>query len=147
VTRAAARIKLGLQDKLFLGNLDAKRDWGFAGDYVEAMWLMLQQERPDDFVIATGETHSVREFVEKVFDKLGLDYQQHVVIDPKYFRPTEVDVLLGNSTKAKKTLGWNPKVGFDQLIDMMIAADMEQSNKEKTLCEAGYGSTGNHRTI
>jgi GDPmannose 4,6-dehydratase len=147
VTRAAARIKMGLQDKLFLGNLDAKRDWGFAGDYVEAMWLMLQQERPDDFVIATGETHSVREFVEKVFDKLGLDYQQHVVIDPKYFRPTEVDVLLGNSTKAKKTLGWNPKVGFDQLIDMMIAADMEQSNKEKTLCEAGYGSTGNHRTI
>jgi GDPmannose 4,6-dehydratase len=147
VTRAAARIKLGLQDKLFLGNLDAKRDWGFAGDYVEAMWLMLQQERPDDFVIATGETHSVREFVEKVFDKLGLDYQQHVVIDPKYFRPTEVDVLLGDSTKAKKMLGWNPKVGFDQLIDMMIAADMEQSNKEKTLCEAGYKATDNHRTI
>jgi GDPmannose 4,6-dehydratase len=147
VTRAATRIKLGLQDKLFLGNLEAKRDWGFAGDYVEAMWLMLQQEKPDDFVIATGETHSVREFVEKVFDKLGLDYQKHVVIDPKYFRPTEVDVLLGDSTKAKKTLDWNPKVGFDQLIDMMIAADMEQSNKEKTLCEAGYGSTDNHRTI
>jgi GDPmannose 4,6-dehydratase len=107
---------------------------------------MLQQERPDDFVIATGETHSVREFVEKVFDKLGLDYQKHVVIDPRYFRPTEVDVLLGDSTKAKKTLGWNPKVSFEQLIDMMVAADMEQSNKEKTLCEAGYGSTGNHRT-
>jgi GDPmannose 4,6-dehydratase len=146
VTRAATRIKLGLQDKLYLGNLEAKRDWGFAGDYVEAMWLMLQQERPDDFVIATGETHSVREFVEKVFDKLGLDYQKHVVIDPRYFRPTEVDVLLGDSTKAKKTLGWNPKVSFEQLIDMMVAADMEQSNKEKTLCEAGYGSTGNHRT-
>jgi GDPmannose 4,6-dehydratase len=147
VTRAAARIKLGLQDKLFLGNLEAKRDWGFAGDYVEAMWLMLQQEKPDDFVIATGETHSVREFVEKVFQRLGLDYQKHVVIDPKYFRPTEVDVLLGDSTKAKQQLGWNPKVGFDQLIDMMIAADMEQAGKEKTLCEAGYSSRGNHRAI
>jgi GDPmannose 4,6-dehydratase len=147
VTRAAARIKLGLQDKLFLGNLDAKRDWGFAGDYVEAMWLMLQQEKPDDFVIATGETHSVREFVEKVFQRLSLDYQKHVVIDSKYFRPTEVDVLLGDSTKAKKRLGWNPKVDFDQLIDMMIAADMEQAGKEKTLCEAGYGSSGNHRVI
>ena len=147
VTRAAARIKLGLQDKLYLGNLDAKRDWGFAGDYVEAMWLMLQQEKPDDFVIATGETHSVREFVEKVFEKLGLDYQQYVVIDPKYFRPTEVDILLGDPTKARETLGWNPRVNFDQLIDMMVAADMEQSSKEKTLCDAGYGSSGNHRVI
>jgi GDPmannose 4,6-dehydratase len=147
VTRAATRIKLGLQDKLYLGNLDAKRDWGFAGDYVEAMWLILQQDRPDDFVIATGETHSVREFVEKVFQKLNLDYQKHVVIDPKYFRPTEVDVLLGDSSKAKSVLGWTPKVGFDQLIDMMIAADMEMSNKEKTLCEAGYSSAGNHRMI
>ena len=108
---------------------------------------MLQQEKPDDFVIATGETHSVREFVEKVFQKLEMDYQKHVVIDPKYFRPTEVDVLLGDSTKAKKRLGWNPKVGFDQLIDMMIAADTEQAGKEKTLCEAGYSSTGNHRAI
>jgi len=147
VTRAAVRIKLGLQDKLFLGNLEAKRDWGFAGDYVEAMWLMLQQEKPDDFVIATGETHSVREFVEKVFQRLDLEYQKYVVIDPKYFRPTEVDVLLGDSTKAKQRLGWNPKVGFNQLIDMMIAADMEQAGKEKTLCEAGYSSTGNHRAI
>ena len=147
VTRAASRIKLGLQDKLYLGNLEAKRDWGFAGDYVEAMWLMLQQDEPDDFVIATGETHSVREFVEKVFQKLGLDYQQHVIIDPKYFRPTEVDVLLGDSTKAKQRLGWNPRVGFDQLIDMMIAADMEQAGREKTLCEAGYHSTGNHQAI
>jgi GDPmannose 4,6-dehydratase len=147
VTRAAARIKQGLQDKLFLGNLEAKRDWGFAGDYVEAMWLMLQQEIPDDFVIATGETHSVREFVDKVFQKLDMDYQKHVVIDPKYFRPTEVDVLLGDSTKAKQRLGWNPKVGFDQLIGMMVAADMEQAGKEKTLCDAGYSSTGNHRAI
>jgi GDPmannose 4,6-dehydratase len=147
VTRAATRIKLGLQDKLYLGNLDAKRDWGFAGDYVEAMWLMLQQEKPDDLVIATGETHSVKEFVEKVFRKLNLDYQKHVVIDPKYFRPTEVDVLLGDSSKAKNILGWKPRVGFDQLIDMMIEADMEQAGKEKTLFEAGYTSTGSHRII
>jgi GDPmannose 4,6-dehydratase len=147
VTRAAARIKLGLQDKLYLGNLDAKRDWGYAGDYVVAMWLMLQQERPDDFVIATGETHSVREFVEKVFEKLQLDYQKHVVIDPRYFRPTEVDILLGDPTKARKTLGWNPRVNFDQLIDMMVAADMEQSSKEKTLCDAGFNASGNHRVI
>jgi GDPmannose 4,6-dehydratase len=147
VTRAATRIKLGLQDKLYLGNLDAKRDWGFAGDYVEAMWLMLQQEKPDDLVIATGETHSVKEFVEKVFRKLNLDYQKHVIIDPKYFRPTEVDVLLGDSSKAKNILGWKPRVGFDQLIDMMIEADMEQANKEKTLFEAGYTSTGSHRMI
>ena len=147
VTRAATRIKLGLQDKLYLGNLDAKRDWGFAGDYVEAMWLMLQQEKPDDLVIATGETHSVKEFVEKVFRKLNLDYQKHVIIDPKYFRPTEVDVLLGDSSKAKNILGWKPRVGFDQLIDMMIEADMEQASKEKTLFEAGYTSTGSHRMI
>ena len=147
VTRAATRIKLGLQDKLYLGNLDAKRDWGFAGDYVEAMWLMLQQEKPGDLVIATGETHSVKEFVERVFRKLDLDYQKHVIIDPKYFRPTEVDVLLGDSSKAKNILGWKPRVGFDQLIDMMIEADMEQANKEKTLFEAGYTSTGNHRMI
>jgi len=147
VTRAAARIELGLQDKLYLGNLDAKRDWGFAGDYVEAMWLMLQQEKPDDFVIATGETHSVREFVERVFQKLDMDYQKYVVIDPRYFRPTEVDILLGDPTKAKKTLGWNPRVNFDQLIDMMVAADLEQAGKEKTLCDAGYNPTGNHRMI
>jgi len=147
ITRAAARIKLGLQDRLYLGNLDAKRDWGFAGDYVEAMWLILQQDRPDDFVIATGETHSVREFAERVFQKLDLDYQQYVVIDPRYFRPTEVDVLLGDSSKAKTVLGWKPRVGFDQLIDMMIAADMEMSSKEKTLCEAGDSAAGNHRMI
>ena len=147
ITRAATRIKLGLQDRLYLGNLEAKRDWGFAGDYVEAMWLILQQEGPDDFVIATGETHSVREFAERVFQKLDLDYQKYVVIDPKYFRPTEVDVLLGDSAKARRVLGWKPRVGFDQLIDMMIAADMEMSSKEKTLCEAGYSSAGNHRMI
>jgi GDPmannose 4,6-dehydratase len=143
ITRAAARIKLGLQEKLYLGNLEAKRDWGFAGDYVEAMWLILQQDNPDDYVIATGETHSVREFAEKVFAKLGLDYQKYVLIDPRYFRPTEVDVLLGDSTKARKVLHWRPKVGFDQLIDMMVAADLETAEKEKTLVDAGYacGST------
>jgi GDPmannose 4,6-dehydratase len=140
VTRAATQIKLGMRDRLYLGNLNAKRDWGYSGDYVEAMWLMLQQETPDDYVIATGETHSVREFVEKVFDKLGLDYNQYVVIDPKYFRPTEVDVLLGDATKARKALGWKPRVSFDQLIDMMIDYDMELAKKEKTLRDAGYNS-------
>jgi GDPmannose 4,6-dehydratase len=138
ITRAATRIKLGLQKKLYLGNLDAKRDWGFAGDYVEAMWLMLQQETPDDYVVATGETHSVREFAEKVFEKLELDYKQYVDIDRKYFRPSEVDVLLGDASKARKALRWTPKVGFEQLIDMMIEADMEIARKEKTLVDAGH---------
>jgi GDPmannose 4,6-dehydratase len=143
ITRAATRIKLGLQSKLYLGNLEAKRDWGFAGDYVEAMWLMLQQDEPDDFVIATGETHSVREFTEKVFQRLDLDYRQHVEIDQRYFRPTEFDVLLGDSTKAQKSLGWEPKVGFDQLIDIMIQADLELAKKERTLLDAGYQHTKN----
>ena len=138
ITRAAARIKLGLQEKLYLGNLDAKRDWGFAGDYVEAMWMMLQHDEPDDFVIATGETYSVREFVKRVFEKLGLAYRDHVEIDERYFRPTEVDVLLGDSTKAQKTLGWKSKTNFDQLIDMMIRADLELAEKEKILNDAGY---------
>src|SRR3989339_124852 len=146
ITIAAARIKLGLQDKLFLGNLEAKRDWGFAGDYVEAMWLMMQQENPDDYVIATGETHSVREFVEKVFTKLELDWQKYVSIDPRYFRPTEVDVLLGDPGKAVKVLGWKPKIGFEELIDIMIAADMEAAQREKTLVDAGY-SCGNHGAV
>lgn len=147
ITRAATQIKLGLKDKLYLGNLEAKRDWGFAGDFVEAMWLMLQQEKPDDFVIATGETHSVREFVERVFANLDLDYNKHVVIDPRYFRPTEVDVLLGDATKAKKALGWKPKITFDKLIDMMIAADLELAKKEKTLVDAGFSCTNSERII
>ncbi len=138
ITRAATQIKLGLKDKLYLGNLEAKRDWGYAGDFVEAMWLMLQQEKPDDFVIATGETHSVRDFAEKVFAKLDLDYKKYVAVDPRYFRPTEVDVLLGDSSKAKKILGWQPKVTFDELINMMIATDMEIARKEKTLVDAGF---------
>lgn len=140
ITRAATQIKLGLKDKLYLGNLEAKRDWGFAGDYVEAMWMMLQQDKPDDFVIATGETHSVREFAEQVFTKLDLDYKKHVTIDKRYFRPTEVDTLLGDSTKARKILSWQPKVSFEKLIDMMIAADMEMAQKEKTLVDAGFNS-------
>ena len=144
ITRAATRIKLGLQQKLFLGNLEAKRDWGFAGDYVEAMWLILQQKKPDDYVIATGETHSVREFAEKVFEKLDLDYQKYVAVDARYFRPTEVDVLLGDAGRARKALNWAPKVSFDRLIDMMIAADLEAAEKEKTLVDAGYKCT-NHR--
>jgi GDPmannose 4,6-dehydratase len=143
VTRAATRIKLGLQDKVFLGNLKSKRDWGYAGDYVEAMWLMLQQDNPDDFVIATGETHSVQEFVDKVFQKLDLDVAKHVEIDPRYFRPTDVDILLGDATKAKKKLGWKPTVTFDRLIDMMIEADMELASKEKTLKDAGYEDPSN----
>jgi GDPmannose 4,6-dehydratase len=143
ITRAATQIKLGLKDKLFLGNLEAKRDWGFAGDFVEAMWLMLQQDKPDDFVIATGETHSVREFAEKVFTKLDLDYNEFVSVDPRYFRPTEVDVLLGDASKAKKVLGWKPKITFDALIDMMIATDIELAKKEKTLLDAGFACSAN----
>jgi GDPmannose 4,6-dehydratase len=145
ITRAATQIKLGLKNKLFLGNLDAKRDWGFAGDFVEAMWLMLQQDKPDDFVIATGETHSVREFTEKVFSKLNLDYNKYVSVDPRYFRPTEVDILLGDASKAKKALGWKPKVTFDALIDMMIATDMELAKKEKTLLDAGFSCNNSER--
>jgi GDPmannose 4,6-dehydratase len=144
ITRAATRIKLGLQDKLYLGNLEAKRDWGFAGDFVEAMWLIMQQEKPDDYVIATGETHSVREFAEKVFQKLGLDYEKYIAIDQRYFRPTEVDALLGDSTKAKENLGWQPKVGFDELVNLMVEADLELAKKEKTLLDAGYKNVKNH---
>jgi len=140
ITRAAAQIKLGLKDKLYLGNLEAKRDWGFAGDYVEAMWLMLQQDRPDDFVIATGETHSVKEFAEMVFKKLDLDYKKYVEIDKRYFRPTEVDALLGDATKAGKILNWQPKVSFEKLVDMMIESDMDLAQKEKTLLDAGFRS-------
>jgi GDPmannose 4,6-dehydratase len=147
VTRAATRIKLNLQEKLYLGNMEAKRDWGFAGDYVEAMWLMLQQDTPEDYVIATGETHSVREFVEKVFQKLGLDYEKYVAVDSRYFRPTEVDALLGDATKAKVKLGWQAQVTFDKLIDMMLAADMEMAAREKTLLDAGYKPTGTSRML
>ena len=126
ITDAVARIKLGMIDELRLGNLDAKRDWGYAGDYVEAMWLMLQQEEPDDYVIATGETHSVREFVEQAFESVGLDWEKYVVIDPKFVRPAEVELLLGDASKAKRILGWEPKVKFEELVSMMVKADIEK---------------------
>ena len=125
ITRAVARIKHGLQEKLYMGNLDAKRDWGYAPDFVEAMWMMLQQDEPGDFVIATGETHSVREFLEAAFAHADLDWEAHVEIDPKYFRPSEVDVLLGDPSKAKSELGWEPRVTFDELVQIMVQADMK----------------------
>jgi GDPmannose 4,6-dehydratase len=126
ITMAIARIKLGVQNKLYLGNLDAKRDWGYAKDYVEAMWLMLQQNEPDDYVISTGETHSVREFLEETFNYLNLDWRDYVEIDPKYFRPTEVDSLAGDSSKAWKKLKWKPKVRFKELVKLMVDADLKQ---------------------
>jgi len=138
ITRAVGRIKHGLQDKLYLGNLDAQRDWGFAGDFVEQMWLMLQQDQPDDYVVATGQTHTVRAFCEKAFGRVGLDYEKHVEIDPRYYRPAEVDLLLGDPTRAKRKLGWEPKVGFDELVAMMVDADLELAAREKTLRDAGH---------
>jgi len=135
ITQAATRIKLGLQDKLFLGNLDAKRDWGFAGDYVETMWLMLQQDKPDDYVIATGETHSVREFLDEVFRHLDMDWHKYVELDPRYLRPSEVDCLMGDASKAKKFLKWKPKVTFKELARLMTDADMEIAKREKLIKE------------
>ncbi|RLS30893.1 MAG: GDP-mannose 4,6-dehydratase [Planctomycetota bacterium] len=132
ISRAVARIKMGLQQKVYLGNLDAKRDWGFAGDYVEAMWLMLQQNTPDDYVISTDETHSVREFCEIAFSRLGLDYREYVEIDPRFFRPAEVDVLQGCSKKAREKLGWQPRAGFAELVATMVDADLELAQKERT---------------
>ena len=131
ITSSAARIKLGLAKELCLGNMEAKRDWGFAGDYVEAMWLMLQQDKPDDYVIATGETHSVKEFVELAFSHVGLRWEDHVVVDNKFFRPSEIQLLLGNNEKAKRLLGWSPKVGFKELVKMMVEADLENNLKKK----------------
>ncbi len=125
ITRAVASIKAGLQDKLFLGNLEAKRDWGYAKEYVEAMWLMLQQEQGDDYVIATNETHSVREFLEAAFGHAGLDWKKHVEIDPRYYRPAEVDLLIGDNSKARRHLGWEPKVRFEALVKLMVDADIE----------------------
>jgi GDPmannose 4,6-dehydratase len=132
ITRAATRIKMGLQDKLFLGNLDAKRDWGYAGDYVEAMWRMLQAEKPDDYVIATGETHSIKEFLNLAFGNLGLDWEKYVEYDKRYERPAEVDLLLGDPTKAK-SLGWKPSVTFPELVKMMIDSDMKLAEQEQAI--------------
>jgi len=125
ITRALARILAGRQDKLFLGNLDAKRDWGYAGDIVEAMWLIMQAPNPDDFVVATGETHSVREFLEEAFSCVGLDWKKYVEFDSKYLRPTEVDLLIGDPSKAREVLGWRPKVSFQQLVHMMVREDVK----------------------
>ena len=135
ITQAATRIKLGLQDKLYLGNLDAKRDWGFAGDFVETMWLMLQQDKPDDYVIATGETHSVREFLDEVFRHLDMDWHKYVETDPRYLRPSEVDCLMGDASKAKRILKWEPKVTFKELARLMTDADMEIAKREKLIKE------------
>src|SRR5262249_26083748 len=138
VTLGATRIKEGLQRKLVMGNLEAKRDWGFAGDYVRAMWMMLQQDRPDDYIVATGETHSVKEFLEIAFGELGLDYRDFVEFDVRYTRPSEVDVLLGDATKAEKVLGWKPEVDFRGLVTMMIEHDLELARREKFA--QGYSS-------
>ena len=125
VSHGVARIKLGLANELPLGNLDAERDWGFAGDYVEAMWLMLQQDEPDDYVVATGETHSVRRFCEIAFGHVGLDWEDHVTIDEQFMRPAEVDLLIGDASKAKTMLGWEPRTSFEELVTMMVDADIE----------------------
>jgi GDPmannose 4,6-dehydratase len=160
ITRAVARIKLGLQKKLFLGNLNAKRDWGFAGDYVRAMWLMLQQQEPRDYVIATGESRSVREFVEKAFQEVGIEIAWEglgadevgkdaatgkilVQVDPRYFRPTEVDFLLGDASKAKQELGWEPKVSFDELVKIMVREDLKGAERDQLCTTAGF-RTFNH---
>ena len=138
ITRAIGRIAEGFQQTLYLGNLDARRDWGFAGDYVEAMWLMLQQDEPDDFVVATGESHSVREFLEAAFGYAGLDWRDHVEIDPRYFRPSEVDHLEGDASKARRTLGWSPRVSFTELVRMMVDEDRDLARRERTLSDSGY---------
>ncbi len=135
ITRAATRIEQGLQEHLYLGNLDAKRDWGFAGDYVEVMWLMLQQEKPDDYVIATGQTYSIREFLDLAFERVGLDWNKYVEIDQRYFRPADVDSLQGDASKARNVLSWKPKVDFEELVAMMIDADWELAKQEKFLID------------
>ncbi|MDZ4789910.1 MAG: GDP-mannose 4,6-dehydratase [Hyphomicrobiales bacterium] len=138
ITRALGRIKLGLQNKLYLGNLEAKRDWGFAGDYVEAMWLALQQDAPDDYVIATGQTHTVRKFLEAAAAVAGVDWRAHVELDPRYLRPTEVDELRGDAACARARLGWAPKVTFDELVRMMVEHDLGLAERERTLMDAGF---------
>jgi GDPmannose 4,6-dehydratase len=138
ITRAVGRIKVGLQTKLYLGNLDAFRDWGFAGDYVEAMWKMLQQTAPDDFVVATEEAHSVREFLEEAFSYAGLDWEKHVQIDPAYFRPTEVDFLLGDSSRTKQVLKWQPNTDFRSLVRMMVDSDFRLAENERIVAESRH---------
>jgi GDPmannose 4,6-dehydratase len=139
ITRAATRIKLGMQNKLYLGNLDARRDWGYAADYVEAMWLMMQAEKPDDYVIATGVTHSVREFLDAAFGYLDLDWNEYVEIDPRYYRPAEVDLLQGDPSKARRELGWEPRVSFQEMVKLMVDHDLELAHQEQTH-EAGIAA-------
>ena len=136
ITRAVGRIKMGLQDKLYMGNINSLRDWGFAGDYVEGMWRILQHDKPDEFVLATGEMHSVKEFLEMAFARVGLDWEKYVECDKRYLRPTEVDQLLGDATKARRELGWEPKVKFPELVAMMVDADLELARKERALKDA-----------
>jgi len=138
ITRAVGRITQGLQDKLYLGNLEAERDWGFTGDYVEAMWLMLQQQTPDDYVIATGKAHCVRDLVEVAFAAAGLDWQRHIEVDRRYFRPTEVNALCGDPAKARDVLGWKPRVSFPELVKMMVEHDIELAHRERTVNQAGF---------
>ena len=153
ITRAIARIKAGLQEKLYLGNLEAKRDWGFAPEYVEAMWLMLQQDKPEDYVIGTGESHSVREFLEEAFSYAGLYWKDYVEIDPRYYRPTEVEFLLSDPSKARERLGWNPRVNFKDLIKIMVDADMEligldpEGEGKRILEDRGINWTRNKQTV
>ena len=138
ITRALARIRLGLQDKLYLGNLDARRDWGHSADYVRAMWMMLQHSEPDDFVVATGESHSVREFLEAAASEAGVDWRRHVEFDTRYLRPTEVDALQGDARKARRLLGWQPEIGFDELVCSMVEGDLELARQEQTLLKGGH---------
>lgn len=138
ITRAATRIKLGLQDKLRLGNLSARRDWGHAADYVRAMWMMLQAETPDDYVVATNTQYSVQDFVDKVFEKLDLDPKDFIEVDPRYFRPAEVDSLMGDPSKIKQKLGWEPEISFEEMVERMIAHDLELARQEKTLRDGGH---------
>jgi len=138
ITRALGRIKLGLQEKLFLGNLDSRRDWGYAGDYVEAMWMMLQAREPDDYVVASGEAHSVREFLDVAAACCELDWKKFVESDARYFRPTEVDYLLGDASKITSKVGWKPRIGFEQLVRMMMEHDLELARQEQTLAKAGH---------
>jgi GDPmannose 4,6-dehydratase len=145
ISRAATRIKMGLQEKLYMGNLEARRDWGYAKDYVEAMWLMLNADKADDYVIATGETHSVREFIERAFGYLDLDWQRYVEIDPRYFRPAEVDLLLGDAGKARRELGWEPKVTFDQLVKLMVDHDLKLAKAESEHADTNQLATAGAR--
>jgi GDPmannose 4,6-dehydratase len=145
ITRAATRIKLGLQDKLYMGNLDARRDWGYARDYVEAMWMMLQADKPDDYVVATGETHSVREFLDETFTYLNLDWHQFVEIDPRYYRPAEVDLLLGDASKVRRELGWEPKVNFKQLVQLMVDHDLKLAREEESAMANAASSVSKER--